>query len=539
MRWGGRSGREPPGAAPAGPGPGMSAPALLLAAAVLSQAPLVPPCDAACERAAGVEALDRGDPRGAIARLKDAVEAHPDDPVLPLLLARAYLLDGNLFWAERALRASLECRPSDTAARAWLAAVHLRQGDPDLAGEELAAGPAPPDGPERSRRALLEAYRALLATEPAAARAALDGLRRSTTLFPEDRPVLRSLEQRLDPWSLEQVSGEVELAGGRTSNALAGAPTDPGVSGAGSGVGDATLRVRLSPGPRLMVRPVLDLELIGHGLEERESRELSSLQGSGRLGALVTSGRFRLLLGYRAEALHLDQDPSLFSEAHRGELEVETTGGLLAFAGAGRRVYRDDARTRREWDAGLGGPVRLGGRASMAVGATVRGSTAHVPVYDQRAVSLAAALRVGLGPRLSGRLAVTGSREDYPSSGGPDGERYFGTTERRRDLVGKATLGLWFAAGRRWRVGADWLVARRDSTADRRPGFDFDYRESRVRLLLRLTFSASPFGPRAVRPPDHVPLEWGIEPGEGSETERIIDLLRQDEELRRGSSCGI
>ncbi|MCA1733332.1 MAG: hypothetical protein LC732_06980, partial [Acidobacteria bacterium] len=87
--------------------------------------------------------------------------------------------------------------------------------------------------------------------------------------------------------------------------------------------------------------------------------------------------------------------------------------------------------------------------------------------------------------------------------------------------------------------GLEGQLARRDSTADGRAGFDFDYSESRVLLLVRFGFRADPSAPRAVHSADHVPLEWGLARGDGSETERIIDLLRQDEELRRGSSCGI
>ena len=43
----------------------------------------------------------------------------------------------NLFWAERSLRAALERWPDDVELRSWLAAVHLRQADPELVGEAL------------------------------------------------------------------------------------------------------------------------------------------------------------------------------------------------------------------------------------------------------------------------------------------------------------------------------------------------------------------------------------------------------------------
>ncbi len=516
----------------------MSAVALLLAVAMAS-APPSPPCDAACERKAAEELLGRGEVRAAVERLRRAVGLHPDDPLLPLLLARGYLLDGNLFWAERALRATLERRPDDATARDWLACVHLREGDPDLAREDLGSAAPSPEGPERSRRALLRAFRATVLSDPAAARTELAGLGRAAPVFPEDRTAWEALARQSDPWWIEPVSGELELGAGYTTNALAGAPTDPGASGTGSWLGDVTVRTRLAPPLLASFRPFLDVEGVGHGLEEEAYRELSSLQGSLRAGGLVSLGRYRALLAYRAEELHLRQTPSLYSVARRGELEVESRSGWLLFGGGGHRTYRDPRRSRREWDVGLGGPVRLAPRTPAVVGATVRGAAAASPAYDLLGVSLATALRIGLPGGFTARLAVTAALDDYPHSGGRDGLLAFGTTERRRDLLGKVALGLWLPPWRALRIALEGQLARRDSTADQMPGSDYDYTEARARLLVRFTFGADPWAPHVVRPAGHVPLEWGLAPGTPGESERIIDLLRQDEELRRGSSCGL
>ncbi len=497
------------------------------------------PCDAPCARLEAEQLLGKSEVRAAIERLRDAVERHPDDPVLPFLLARGYLLERNLFWAETTLKEALRRRPADVEALSWLSLVHLRQGDPELARDVLATAPEPPEGPERSRRTLLGAWRADLESGKAEGLSLLSRLGRATKVYPEDRPVRGVLGRRLDPWWIDPVSGEVEVGGGATSNALAGSPTDPGGEGSGSGLADGTLRMRLAPRVSPSVRAVLDLEAEGHLVLEDAYRELSSLQLGGRLGGLVSLGKYRVLAGYRAEVLRLDQSPSLFSEAHRAEVEIESSGGRLFFGGAGHRVYRDDRRTRNEWDAGVGGPLRLGPRTSMALGATLRGASARSSAYDLLGASVAAAVRFGLPGRVTARLSGTVSWDDYPSSGGPEGLLVFGTDEKRRDLTGKVTLGLWLPAWRGLRAGLEGQLARRDSTADERPGFDFDYTEGQVRLLLRFGFGADPSAPRVVSPPGHVPLEWGLGPGEAGEAERIIDLLRQDEELRRGSSCGI
>jgi hypothetical protein len=52
------------------------------------------------------------------------------------------------------------------------------------------------------------------------------------------------------------------------------------------------------------------------------------------------------------------------------------------------------------------------------------------------------------------------------------------------------------------------------------------------------SFSFDLYRPRGLAPENHVPLDFGLEAGGASEvTEKIQDLLRQDESVRRGSSC--
>ncbi len=80
---------------------------------------------------------------------------------------------------------------------------------------------------------------------------------------------------------------------------------------------------------------------------------------------------------------------------------------------------------------------------------------------------------------------------------------------------------------------------QRASTADETPGFDFSYTEWRIVAWLRWTFAADPWAPKIADDADHVPLEWGLESDKGMDEDRILDLLRRDEDLRRGSSCGI
>ena len=472
-------------------------------------------------------------------RLRTALARFPDDPVLPLLLARAYLDEGNLFWAERTVRDALGRRPEEADLRAWLACIHIRQGDPELAAADLAAPPPPGEGPARSRLRLADALVAQVRSDDAAARAALAGLPRDASLYPEDVALWQHLQRRLDRWWLDPVSGTLDGGAGHTSNALAGSPTDPGRSGAPSGLALLDLRARVVPLGRGAVRPALDLELDGELLADSEARDLSSLTAALRLGLVATRGERRLLAAYRGETLWLDQADSRYADAHRAEFELESTGGWVAAFGGGRRSYRDERRTRWEGDLGLAAPLHLAASLPLAVGVTGRAADAESPAWDQRGATAAAAVRLNLGRGFAARVAVTASWDDYPHSGGIEGLLAFGTTERRRDLLGRVTLAVIGPTWRGVRPLLELRLTRRDSTADDLPGFDFDYRETRVALRLQWRFAADPWGPRAVRSEAHVPLDWGLGGGDGSEQERILDLLRQDEELRRGSSCHV
>ena len=506
---------------------------------MLVQDVAAPACDTPCERRAAADLIAAGASRDAVGRLRAALARFPDDPVLPLLLARAYLDESNLFWAERTLRDALGRRPDDADLRAWLACVHIRQGDPALVTADLPAASAPTGGAVGTRWRLAEAFAARLQGDDAAARGALAGVGRSAEVYPEDRPLRRMLQRQLDAWWLDPVSGTLDAGVGHTSNALAGSPTDPGRSGGPSGLGLLELRARVAPPVAGAVRPVLDVEVDGELIAAEQASDLSSLTGALRPGVFVGAGDRRLLVAYRGETLWLDQPDSHYSDAHRVEVELESLDGWVAAAGGGRRTYSDERRSRWEGDLGGGISGRLARGGSVAAGATFRLADASSPAWDQRGATLATAARLDLGRGFAARFTATAVWDDYPHSGGLEGLLAFGTTERRRDVLGRLTLGGTAPSWRGIRPALEWRLTRRDSTADSLPGFDFDYRESRVTLTFLWRFAADPWAPKAVRAADHVALDWGLVGDDGAARESILDLLRQDEELRRGSSCNV
>jgi tetratricopeptide (TPR) repeat protein len=513
-------------------------PGALLLTLVLAQAPAEAPCDAACERTAAETLLRGKQLRPAIERLTAAVDAHPENVALPLLLARAYILDGNLFWAEKTLRAALDRISDDPELHHWLALVHLRQGDPELARGVLATASEAPATPDRTRHSLLSSYCAMLAGDVPAAREALASIRNDAAILGEDRAAWLTLERQLDPRYLDPFSGRIRLGAGQTSNALAGSPTDPGRPGSSSGIAEGQVRLRFAPALAPAIRPVVEFDGDGELLARDAYRELSTLELRGRAGVMLLRETVRVLAGYRAESLHLDQEPSRFADASRGELEIESARGWVLFGGAGHRTYRDERRTRDEWDAGGGGALRIG-PLRLVVGATLRGASASSPAYDLRGATIAASAGIPAPGTLRARLSGSISRDEYPNSGGTEGRIVFGTDAVRRDMTGRLAVELWTRPSHGIRTGIAGELARRDSTADDRPGFDFDYTEARLVVHLRFDFAANRSVPRAAMPPGHIPLPWGLSGEGGTEAERVIELLRQDEELRRGSSCGL
>ena len=512
---------------------------ILLATAILLPGSTPDTCDLDCERRTATLQIDRGETRAAVDRLKDARERFPDDRQLILLLARAYLLEDNLFWAERTLREATARWPDDVELRTWLAAVHLRQGDPDLVSDDLLPNLRPSEDPLLARWQLLVASQARLSDDRARAEDALAQVNRRSTLFPEDRAPWAFLSSNSNPWWSPSITGNLDVGLGRTSNALAGSPTDPGVVGEASPLGLIDLRGRLVPSVGSSIRPAFELMVIGQGLGEEIYRDLSTLLTGLRMGVVVTNDARRVGFGYRAEALFLNQDEALFSEAHRGEFEIEWTRGTVAFGGGGRRTYRDERRSRWEADVGFGGQIgRLDG-APVVAGATVLLADAESAAYDQLGIAAALSAQLPLIGRTIVGLALNGAWDDYFNSGGEEGQLVFGTEDKRRDLLGRAAITLWIPPWKRLQPRCELWYTRRWSTADTTPGFDFSFREWRIEAWLRWTFAADPWAPRTARSEDHVPLEWGMETDRGMQEDRILDLLRRDEELRRGSSCGL
>lgn len=471
--------------------------------------------------------FDAGQFREAAAAARTAAEAGADDLTCALWEASSYLAAGNAAWAERALRR----HPGDGDAAAWRALLYVQDGDVALARQTLAASLDPSSPPALANRLrLLGAWTALLdgdRTTAARELALVDG---RAGLFPEDRRAWLELCRRADPGWPAPIAFSTEIQAGFTSNSLAGSPADPGRGAPPGGLARLNVDARWT-GRGTRLRPMGEVALRGLGLEDASARELSYLEARGRLGGLLGARTSAFIAG---EMLSLPEQPEgRYYTAVRGELEREMGSSAAVLAAVGRRRFRDPARTR--WEAELGGAARAG---AFTLGGTLRWHDADNPAYDLRGALLVAASRLALGRGATLQATASAGLTSYHHSGGLAGLLAHGTTDLRRDLTGRLTLTAWSPPRHGARVGLGAELARQDSTADRLPGFDFDYRERRVTLKVRWQGEGLGWTARTTRPTDHVPLPWGLG-GEDGLDGRVLDLLRQDEELRRGSSCGV
>ncbi len=478
----------------------------------------------------------QGQAARAIPFLKAEIERQPTSKPLRLLLARAYLDDGNDFWALRTVAAAADLYHEDCNLSLWLAWIEIRQGALDRAREVLdrACAHWPP---EHARRALLLGMLEERAGSPAQALAWLDKAQASAWVYPEDRVAISDLRDKLLPGHLPPISGRVEVGLGWTANALAGSPTDPTSAGrsAASPLGQTAVWVRFAPPGLSFVRPSLEADLRAVGYTAAAGRGFSYLALGGRPGLQIGRGNRRVLLAYHYDALLLaggdtyEQGPIWFYDAHRAEAELEVGSGVVVFGGVGKRRFREMGRTRFEADGGVGGGFDLGARTHLLGALSGRVHDAANDAYDLRGASLLVAAEIRLPGRWSARTAFLASGDLYPRSPG-----YFdpaANTTNRRDLLLKVSASAFMPPLLDpMKVGFTYELATRGSTAG-----PYAYTDHRLFCRVIWTFKADPWLPAALSPSDHVALDYGLG-GEALE-ERVQDLLRQNEDVQRSAAC--
>lgn len=514
--------------------------ALLLAALAAVGAPAAGPdscgLDLVAEAAAVDRALARQEPGAAVALAEAALARCPGEPVLVRLTARAHAAAGNSGVLRELLRGHLEGHPTDCESWSHLAWAELVANNPAEAWQAMLAPGCPNTPQERSRWALLETLAHRHQADPEAAREALRRLGDRAPMWAEDDRARAYLERQVDPsWSWPWRTA-VELGLGGTTEAFAGSPTDITTTGAKSAIArlaaTSTLRAPLSG----RVTPFLEAAVRGHGIQDELARELSYLEIGGRAGAEIRLGGTLLALGARREVLHLDQATSRFSEAWRGELDVQTAAGLVLFAGGGRREFLDSWRTRTEWDGGVAGAIRLKGRP-VTVALAARSYDAERAPHDQRGATLTLVSRLPVGGAWLLRASAQGSWDDYPHSRTWESIIAFGSDKGRRDTTMRLSLGAWRVLRPGLQAALTYEYGQRWSSIEDGYQGSFSYREHRALATLRLDLAGNPWR-RGRTAADHVPIDWGLDSGTGPlGGETVRDLVRQSEDLRPDCGC--
>jgi hypothetical protein len=469
----------------------------------------------------------------AIELLKRAAGLAPEDERLTVALSWAYQRQGNHVWALKTVTRFLEEHPPACASRAVAVWLNIQLANLDQS-EELLEQPGCDRSPEeRSRFALL---RALVAEQRRDQRAVIRHTKAAQTgrLYAEDAALLDRLLGEEQPGRLPLFSGKVDLGAGYTTSGLAGSPVDvtvpPGDHGSALIVVDARLRAVI-PWTR-QVRPVVSGQLRLFELVQEPARDLAYEEPSLRAGLMFGALPPRLLLSYAFDAVRLHggdprgTGPVWFDEAHRVEWEGEVTPDILVFGGLGERFFHDRQRTRFETEQGLATAWAPEPRVRLLGALSSRWQAARADGWSLMGGTLLGELDWAVVPRLEARFGLGASVDSYPGSRG-----FFGVPERRRDLLGRGGLGLWFELSPAWQLGAGYEYTHRDSTA---PGFSFiDHR-----ALGHVTWSFDTDRYSVVDERGRAVMQWSrAAVGRARDDARIQERLRQDDTVKRGSSC--
>jgi hypothetical protein len=481
--------------------------------------------------------LDRGEQRAALDYLKRRRTFVADEGRFSLLAAQGYLALGNRVWARRILTQRVATQPDDCEARGWLAWVFYSDADLEGARQILDHERCPRTAPERSRWALLRGLVVKESGHPDEARSYVHLARRAGVAYAEDRVVLEHLTASLWPDREPLMEARADLRAGWTSNALLGSPIDPTAAEGdlASPVGDLALWARTGTDSLGLARPFAELEIKSLGLVSQATRELSYVSMGVRPGIAWHLGHALLRSAYRFDTVLLEggdayeAGPLWYHQGHRGELELELGRSLTLFGGGGRREFRIMGRSRWELDLGLGGGGALGDRVFMLGALTGRAHRAVNHGYHLFGASALTSLQVRIHGQWTLRAVVSLSYDDYPD---PLSRLVFSATQERRDLQIKGRVEFWTPPFAGVRLGAAYAPSHRDSTAGH-----YSFTDHRVVALVRWIWRADPGRLEARTPEGHVALDYGLAESEHALGDRLQDLLRQDEEARRGSSC--
>jgi hypothetical protein len=478
------------------------------------------------------ELRQSGHGKSAVELLKRARHLAPDDESLTVFLAWTYWSEGNGIWALKTAAEFADEHKGACTARATAVWLQMQMANLTQAANLLSEPGCDTVPEDRARMALLRAALAKHKKEPVAPHIAQA---ESGKLYAEDAPLLDEALDRLEPGRAPLLATRLDVGAGWTSNGLAGSPVDttsPGDRGSGVASVDGRARV-VYPAFRSM-RPVVTAQLRLFELFGAAARDLSYEQPSLRAGVLWGRLAPTLQVSYAMDAVRLhggdsySEGPVWFSEAHRLEWESQLSAHWLIFGGSGYRRFRDMARTRFEVEQGVVTSWNINRSVRLLAAVSARWQQAHSDGYDLVGGTAISELNWALGSRTDFRWTLSASVDYYPHS-----QNYFpGSAEARRDLLERSSVGFWYTIFRNWQLVPSYEATTRTSTSE--PYSFVDHR-----LLGRVVWNFDTDQYTVVPKQGRVPMEWssGERRNGARDDSRIQDLVRQDDAVRRGSSC--
>ena len=463
----------------------------------------------------------------------------PGSELLALARADAYLRDQNPFWALKVLGEFIVAHPPACASRALAAQINIQQANLDQA-EQLVGSPDCEQPQEtKVRTLLLQAQIAELRGDTKAARAHVRKARALGRRYEEDDDQLAVLIAKYDPYRLPTVSWNLDFAGGGTSNGLAGVPADliaPHSIG-GSSLLAFNLRARAVFSQAPMPRGFADAELRLTQLFSKSNRSLSARQPTFRIGMMIGREQPRLVAAYAYDFVHLEggdarvPGPGLYSEAHHAEYQLRVAPWATAMGSFGGRMFQDADRTRFESDHGLVANIDVSETLRLTVGASWHVYKAQRKVFDQTGVAGLMGLDILVPKGFELRETVSLVGDLYPASRG-----FFDPlrSDNRQDLLLRVGAELWGPKVQGLRLGLGYEYTDRSSTAH-----DYDYADHRALLHLQWQSDSDQLSTRRISAQGRIPMRYdgGNSKVATQPKAEVSDALRQDETLRRSSSC--
>jgi hypothetical protein len=470
--------------------------------------------------------------------LARTAELKPDSELLALARADIYLAEKNPFWALRALSEYISAHPHACRARAFAARVQITQANLDEARELLAEKGCEPDEADAVRILLLRAEIAELRNQPAQARAFVKQAEALSSRYAEDDDRLAKLERAYDPYRLPLWTFRLNAGAGYASTGMGHAPLEfiAPTQTKSLAVGSLQADARFVIPYRAAFRPTAEFEYSSVEPLTNTPHDMSLRQPTLRVGALLGRGSHPISLDYSYEFIDFDGvlasnlRDGWFASAHRGVYQWELGAGLYVTGSVGYRSFFDTRMSRLESEQGLFKTFALSDNLRVGAGALFRAFHANHRAFDQVGATGLLGLTV-IAPKgfeLTENLALAYDR--FPASQG----YYLPHQNDRRDVLLRIGLTLLSPEWSYTKLGLTYAYVSRESNLDR-----IDFADHRALLELRFRISHDEWRASRIAPEGRVPMRHETElPEVVTEAEQSVrERLRQDEELRRGSSC--